>query len=253
MRRAITLALAILGGCAQPLPPVSAAEAARPDAAPRWHAVLVAGDPSLEVWDRAVERMGARLQASGRLASVRSFSARRERVAAGAEPALRAPVLDAIANLRPGPGEACLVFMTMHGTQGRGLALATENSIISPALLDAALSRGCGRAPSFVIVSGCFTGDFARAPMARPNRVVLTAARGDRSSFGCGAEFEYTVFDRCVLDALDAGQPTPAALAKAGNDCVTREETRQRMSPPSEPQTSIGAEVARLVPRVSPR
>ncbi len=253
MRRALTLILVILAGCAQPVPPVSAAEAARPEPAPRWHAVLVAGDASLEVWDRAVERMGARLQASGRLASIRRFSARRERVAAGAEPAFRAPVLEAIAAMRPGPGEACLVFLTMHGMQGRGLALAAESSFITPALLDQALSRGCGRAPSFVIASGCFTGDFARPPMARPNRVVLTAARADRSSFGCGAEYEYTVFDRCVLDALDAGQPTPAALAKASNDCVTREETRQRLSPPSEPQTTIGTEVGRLVPRVSPQ
>ena len=247
MRRTLFLLLA-LAGCTQPGPAVSAAEAL-----PRWHVVLVAGDASLEVWDRAVERMGARLQATGRVASIRRFSARRERVAAGAEPALRAPVLDAIATLRPAPGEACLVFLTMHGTQGRGLVLATEPSVINPALLDAALSRGCGQAPSFVIASGCFTGDFARAPMARPNRVVLTAARADRSSFGCGAEFEYTVFDRCVLDALDAAPPTAAALAKASNDCVAREERRQQMNPPSEPQTAIGAEVPRLLPGFSRR
>lgn len=251
MRRALTLAILILAGCAQPLPQQAAAQGL--EAAPRWHAVLVAGDASLEVWDRAVERMGARLQSSGRLASIRRFSARRERISAGAEPAYRNQVLNAIAGLRPGPGEACLVFLTMHGAQGQGLVLAAEPSVITPSLLDQALSRGCAQAPSFVIASGCFTGDFARPPMSRPNRVVLTAARADRSSFGCGAEYEYTVFDRCVLDALDAGQPSPAALAKAANDCVGREETRQRLSPPSEPQTAIGAEASRLVPRVSPR
>ncbi len=248
MRRSLAALLLALSACAQPMPAVSAAEAL-----PRWHVVLVAGDASLEVWDLAAERMGAGLQAGGRVASIRRFSARRDRLAAGAEPALRVPVLQAIAGLRPAPGEACLVFLTMHGAPGRGLVLAAEPSVITPAMLDTALSRGCGQAPSFVIASGCFTGDFARAPMARPNRVVLTAARADRSSFGCGAGFDYTVFDRCLLEGLDAAPPTPASLAKANNDCVAREEVRQRMNPPSEPQTSIGAEVPGLVPRFNPR
>ena len=244
------LALLVATGCAGPTAPVAAAERATAEkASPRWHAVLVAGDPSLEVWDRAVERMGARLLAGGRVATMRSFSARRDRVAAGAEPALRADVLGAIAGLRPAAGEACLVFLTMHGAPQRGLALAAENSFISPANLDAALSQGCGQAPTFVIASGCFTGNFAQGAMARPNRVVLTAARADRSSFGCSPQFELTVYDRCLLDGLDAGQPSAAALAKASQVCVAVEERRQRMSPPSEPQSAIGAAVRGLVPR----
>jgi predicted oxidoreductase len=110
------LALLLLAGCAQPGP----GNAAEPGASlPRWHAVLVAGDASLEVWDRAVEHMATGLRNGGRLASIRRFSARRERLAAGAEPAIRAPVLEAIAGLRPAPGEACLIFLTMHGAPGR--------------------------------------------------------------------------------------------------------------------------------------
>jgi len=245
--KALIAALLFLAGCAQPVAPVAAAELA---ASPRWHAVLVAGDPSLEVWDRAVEQMRDRLRGGGRLASIRTFSARRDRVAAGAEPALQAEVLGAIAGLRPGPGEACLVFLTMHGAPQRGLALAAEGSFIDPANLDAALRQGCGQAPTFVVASGCFSGNFAQAPMARSNRVVLTAARADRSSFGCSTQFEMTVFDRCLLGALQAGQPTPAAAAKASGECVAAEERRQRMSPPSEPQSAIGAGASGLVPRL---
>jgi hypothetical protein len=263
MRRAL-LTLLLLAGCAQP-ELVQAAD--RPEAAPRgetpqprgdgaqprWHAVLVAGDPSLEVWDRAVERMEAGLRASGRLASLQRFSARRERLAAGAQPAIRKPVLAAIAGLRPGPGEACLIFLTMHGAPGRGLVFAAEPGFLTPPQLDAALAQGCGQAPSFVIASGCFTGGFAAAPMARANRVVLTAARPDRSSFGCAPQFELTVFDRCVLDSLDATPPTANALAKSTADCVAREERRENMTPPSEPQAAIGAAVGGLLPRLSPR
>ena len=245
------LALLLLVGCAQP-ETLSAAETGG-TAQPRWHAVLVAGDASLEVWDRAVERMASGLQGAGRLASLRRFSARRENLAAGAEPAIRKPVLAAIAGLRPAPGEACLVFLTMHGAPGRGLAFAAEPGFLTPTQLDAALSQGCGQAPSFIIASGCFTGGFAAQPMARPNRVVLTAARADRSSFGCAPEFALTVFDRCLLDSLDAAPPTAAALAKASAECVAQEEQRQSMTPPSEPQTAIGAAVGGLVPALSRR
>jgi hypothetical protein len=104
-----------------------------------------------------------------------------------------------------------------------------------------------------VIASGCFTGGFAQAPMARPNRVVLTAARADRSSFGCAPQFELTVFDRCVLDSLDAAPPTAAALAKSSAACVAEEERRENMTPPSGPQSAIGAAVSGLVPALSPR
>ena len=171
----------------------------------------------------------------------------------GAEPALQSGILGAIASLRPAPGEACLVYLTMHGAPQRGLALVADQSFINPANLDAALRQGCGQAPSFVITSGCYSGNFAQAPMNRPNRVVLTAARADRSSFGCSPEFELTVYDRCLLTALEAAPPTPAAAAKAAGDCVSAEETRQRMNPPSEPQSAIGAAVTGLVPRLSAR
>lgn len=244
MRSALLLALLLATGCAQ------TADTAELPPNPRWHAVLVAGDPSLEVWDRAVERMRDRLRVGGRVATIRTFSARRERQAAGAEPAQRDTILGAIASLRPAPGEACMVFLTMHGAPQRGLALVPENSFINPANLDAALRQGCGEAPTFVVASGCFSGNFAVAPMARPNRVVLTAARADRSSFGCSPQFELTVYDRCLLDALDAAPPTAAAVAKGSSDCVAAEERCQRMSPPSEPQSAIGPGAARLVPQL---
>ena len=38
--------------------------------------------------------------------------------------------------------------------------------------------------------------------MTAPNRIILTAARADRSSFGCTADRIYTVFDACLLGVL---------------------------------------------------
>lgn len=216
----------------------------------RWHAVLVAGDPSLEVWDAAVESLGLGLERGGGLASLRRFSARQDRTTQGAEPATPDRVLAAIAQMRPGPEEACLVFLTMHGVPNQGLAFPLSRQPVGPAPLDAALSQGCGRAPTFVVVSACYSGGFAQPPMARPNRVILTAARADRSSFGCGAQFSLTVFDRCVITAMMVGQGGAPGVARSARDCVAAEEARQNMRPASEPQAYIGAEAVALVPRV---
>ena len=52
-----------------------------------------------------------------------------------------------------------------------------------------------------MIISACFSGVFVPA-LAGPNRMVLTAARPDRSSFGCGEADKYPYFDQCVLESM---------------------------------------------------
>ncbi|WP_376089566.1 C13 family peptidase [Roseomonas sp. CCTCC AB2023176] len=229
---ALLAALLSLAACAPGAVPSSAPVAAVPQAPTRWHAILVAGDPSLPVWDNAVERFARSMPDA---ASSRRFSAAGR---PGAAPATIPNVLQTIAALRPGPGEGCLVFLTMHGAPGRGLAFVQSNQTLGPGPFQSALSRGCGDAPTVVVASGCYTGSFAPA-LAAPNRVVLTAARADRPSFGCGAGYTYTVFDSCLLDALDANAPRGwTAVSDATLACVAAEEARLRERP-SEPQRSI--------------
>jgi hypothetical protein len=95
-----------------------------------------------------------------------------------------------------------------------------------------------------VVISACFSGVFAQWPMTRPNRVVLTAARPDRTSFGCAAGRVYTAYDKCLLDALDAGGTWPRAYTSV-KACVVAEEKRNDAFP-SEPQAWFGSAVANL-------
>ena len=74
--------------------------------------------------------------------------------------------------------------------------------------------------------------------MARTNRVVLTAARADRSSFGCGAGRTYTVYDQCLLAALDADLSWRAVYASV-RGCVARQEKLDGETP-SLPQAWFG-------------
>ena len=78
--------------------------------------------------------------------------------------------------------------------------------------------------------------------LAGANRVVLTAARPDRTSFGCGEADQYTFFDDCFLQALPMSGDF-AMLGDLTRKCVAVREQQMHATPPSEPQLSIGPNV----------
>src|SRR6476620_10021350 len=107
-----------------------------------WQAVLVAGDNAQPVFDNAVASVRNWLAAGGVPAPhIHVLSA--TPVEGRAEPASAERVLARIAALRPGPGEACLVFVTSHGQRGEGIWLAYSGEFLRPAELAQALSAGC--------------------------------------------------------------------------------------------------------------
>ncbi len=92
--------------------------------------------------------------------------------------------------------------------------------------------------PAWWVVSSCFSGQFVPV-LAGDNRVVITAARPDRTSFGCGELDQYTFFDDCFLRAL-AQVGDFAVLGGKVQECVAFREEQLKASPPSEPQVSVG-------------
>jgi hypothetical protein len=211
---------------------------------PGWQAVLVAGDNAQPVFDNAVAAVRNWLEAGGVPAqNIQVLSATPRGATQGAaEPASAERVLARIAALHPGPGEGCLVFVTSHGQRGEGIWLAHGGEFLRPAELARALSAGCARAPTVAIISGCYTGAFTA--MRAPNRIVITAARADRPSFGCAVERTYAVFDECLLASLpQAG--TWRAVFDATRGCVSARE-RELQATPSEPQAAFGAQVRNL-------
>ena len=231
-RWAACLAAALLAGCC------GAATAATPQ---HWVAVLVAGDASLPVFDNAVRRMDGLLRADATAPDdIHVFSATAR---PGAGLATRARVLGAIAALHPAPGQSCFLFLTSHGAHGPGVYLSPRDEFISPVALDSALQAGCGGAPTVAIVSACYTGGFAKPPMARPNRVLLTAARADRPSFGCGAGRELTFYDTCLLQSLAAAPSGWSDAIAQSKACVARLEAAEGEAA-SDPQSFIGTATA---------
>jgi hypothetical protein len=56
------------------------------------------------------------------------------------------------------------------------------------------------------------------------NRIWLTAARDDRVSFGCGAEFALTYFDECLIGAWPKSR-TWRQLFERTDTCVRLKES----------------------------
>ena len=230
---ALALGMALASGQAPAQPPGPPAE---------FKVVEIAGDGSLPVFDNAVTALDAQLSAdgAGTPADTQRLSASRPppgRVRV--KPATASQIVRAVAAMKPDPGQGCRGFATSHGVQHAGLYLSVRDEVLTPQALDRALLQGCGDAPTVVIVSSCFSGSLARPPMTRANRVILTAARPDRTSFGCQAGRVYTVYDDCLLDALDQAHGWWSAYASI-QGCVTAEERREG-AVPSEPQAWFGA------------
>jgi hypothetical protein len=213
---------------------------------PSYKAVLIAGDRSAAAFDHATEAMRDRLLA-GHAApgDIQRLSASRAVIAQdGAGSSSLGHVLAAIERMHPAADQGCFVFATSHGGFEEGLVLVPSENYLTPEALDEALTAGCGDAPTVAIISGCFSGGFTKPPMARANRIILTAAREDRPSFGCGAGFHYTVYDRCLLQAMDHASTWRAAYAMI-TGCVTTRE-RELDARPSGPQAWFGASVEGL-------
>jgi hypothetical protein len=225
--------------------PVSAANA---PASPfnDWASIVVAGDwrahdgGPTEAFDNARRDVAATLVALGfSPEAMTQFSSRPERYADTAPERLTAQsMVDALKAATATAPAGCLVYYTSHGTpQGAVLDVMGRPYMFSPSEMAALLDEACPDRPTIVIVSACFSGVFVPW-LAGPQRMVMTAARPDRSSFGCSSEDRYPFFDACFLESVGAVRNF-TALAPAIQGCVTRREAQMQLSPPSEPQVAI--------------
>ncbi len=241
LTRGYLLAILVVAACGQVQPSIPVAATSPP--APN-KVVLIAGDGSLPVFDNAVGEVESRLPAGRRSGVLQRLSAALAGGPDNIQPATLANVLGAVAAMRPGPSQGCFVYATSHGGRDAGLEMQLTDEFLTPQALDQALLQGCGDAPTAVVISGCYSGVFAKPPMTRPNRIVLTASRPDRTSFGCRTGRTYTVYDKCLLDAFDARGSWKQVYGFT-KSCVAVEERREHVAP-SEPQAWFGAGVATL-------
>jgi hypothetical protein len=243
MRLAALAAAVLLAACAGPAassPPSSAAAAKTPL---RWKALLVAADDAEPVFDNGVDSLRRRLVSFGvtpaDIAVLKADAPLPDAVAT------KANFDRAMAGLAGPAGTGCFVYLTSHGVQDRGLYAAAENAVIPPDYLAQALDGACAGRPTVLVTSGCYSGIYTATPaLTTPDRIVLTAARVDRPSFGCGTGDRYTYYDQCFLDSLKRGAAWTAIAADVSG-CVARREKAKGFQP-SQPQSAFGRNIAGL-------
>lgn len=148
-----------------------------------------------------------------------------------------------VADLTARATRGCLLYVTSHGSPE---ALVFGDMQLQPVQMAQMIRGWCGNRPTVVVISACYSGIFMEA-LAAPNRMVMTAARRDRNSFGCGEGETYPWFDGCVIESLPDATDFPG-LAVAVRACVSRKEAELGATPPSEPQVRIGAQMQLLLP-----
>jgi hypothetical protein len=205
-----------------------------------WKAAIVAGDDRLDAFDNARATVHGLFIDEGVLGeNAIQLSRARDRERGVSEMSFE-NLLNGMLRLDVGAADGCAVFMTSHGSQSGFLVEGRGD--LSPTDLARILDESCGDRPTVVMVSACYSGVFI-APLARPNRIILTAARSDRTSFGCMAGATYTYWDGCLIERFPAAT-TWAELYESVTQCV--EQMEAGVVPPSEPQAFFGDDVRNL-------
>jgi hypothetical protein len=136
------------------------------------------------------------------------------------------------------------LYLTSHGSEEHEFYLNQPPlplDQLDPQRLRAALDNA-GIGWRVIVVSACYSGGFIDA-LRDPKTLVLTAARADRTSFGCGADSDITWFGKAYLaqalndttDFIDAH-----ARARTAIEAWERDDEIEA----SEPQIDIGSEIA---------
>jgi hypothetical protein len=208
-----------------------------------WKATLMTGDNQIDAFDNARKALKSEfIQMGVTPGNIKELSMNpAERIHGSLRSSVR-NFAGALRDLSIGDHDACLIHLTSHGSP-QGFYLRNAPAL-TPQTLSTILDASCGDRPTVVLVSACYSGVFVGNTMLKPNRIILTAARQDRTSFGCSTENEYTYWDGCLIDSLPKAD-TWKSLYGAIQQCVQRKESNGRFQP-SLPQAYFGAQVSDL-------
>jgi hypothetical protein len=138
--------------------------------------------------------------------------------------------------------DVLFLYLTSHGTRGM---LAVDfpplrlNHLSAESLrkmLDQAQIKW-----RVIVISACYSGSFIQ-PLKTDTSLIITAARGDRVSFGCSNENDFTYFGRAYFnEALRHTYSFIDAEAEAAQT-ISKWETAEDLKP-SLPQVHIGSKI----------
>ncbi|HEV7491564.1 MAG TPA: C13 family peptidase, partial [Rhodanobacteraceae bacterium] len=145
--------------------------------------------------------------------------------------------LDEIAKKMDPAEDVLLVYVTTHGSHDHELLVDLDPlplDQIAPDDLADALKTHPGIRWKVIVVNACYSGGFIDA-LRDDSTLVITSARSDRTSFGCGADSDITYFGKAFLaQALNQTTSIPDAFEQAKKSVAAWEDAEKDQH--SEPQ-----------------
>lgn len=153
-------------------------------------------------------------------------------------------VLQHIGRIMDRRNDKLFLFLTSHGVRAL-LAVEMQGmqlQHLTPRMLKRMLDRS-GIRNSVIVVSACHSGSFIPA-LAGPRRLVIAAARADRSSFGCDDKREWTYFGDAYFNRALREETSFRRAFERARRIVAHWESSEKLEP-SLPQM-VGGEALNL-------
>lgn len=150
-----------------------------------------------------------------------------------------------------GSEDTAFLYLTSHGsTKAFSLNFyEAGTSDLTPQEFAAILKRS-GLGQAVIVIGACHAGTFIPALQSR-DRVIIAAARTDRTSFGCANGRDWTEFGQSFFDLALRSEPDPRkAFEIARKDIQRKEFWAWRRS--SLPQMVVGKTIAARLDQLSP-
>lgn len=164
----------------------------------------VAGDGRQEVFRREVEYVRSQFERDYGTAG-RSLSLINSRTTVGAAPLATHTSLQralrTLAATMDVDEDILFLFLTSHGSEDHKLVLELDGVELPdlPAATLAQMLRDSGIRWKVIVISACYSGGFIDA-LKDEHTLVITAARHDRTSFGCSDDNDFTYFGRAYFE-----------------------------------------------------
>lgn len=153
---------------------------------------------------------------------------------------------------RQGAEDLAFLFLTSHGKEDLfSLDFHAAGTTDLTADEFKAMLDDSGIGPAVIVVSACHSGSFIDE-IAAPDRLVITAARGDRTSFGCRDGAEWTEFGESFFDRALRSEADPRKAFPVAAEDVARKEAADGLTP-SLPQMVEGVGIGAVLDRVLTR
>lgn len=148
--------------------------------------------------------------------------------------------LDGLTTVMNPDQDILVLYLTSHGDEDHNLLVDMDplplDQIGAPDL--ASILKKHPFKWKVVVVNACYSGGFI-SDIHGPGTLILTAARSDRSSFGCGSDSDITYFGKAwLVDAMNRTDDFVDAFQYAKAD-IEGWEKKDKLTP-SEPQINIG-------------